>query len=100
MATVAFHAYTVHEVKTFFSSVTNKEEKLITIGLGIGKPEPFPRHVMEAKNVAEIKKAFADYVASAKATGLQLSLSVRHVAGRKVSGFDKAKGELSGTVNV
>jgi len=89
MAVIQFAAYEVVEVRNYQDS-RGEDVKIVTIGLGIGKPPPFPREKVEAKNLAEIAAAWKGYVEKAKASGLRLSLSAIVLAGRKPNGFDKA----------
>jgi hypothetical protein len=98
MATIEFSAYQVHEVHTYFSQVTGKEEKSCVISFGIGKPPPFPRKRIEAKKLDEIRQAFEAYVDEAAKSGLQLQLSARVAEGRSPPGFNGAR--LTKHVNV
>jgi hypothetical protein len=98
MAIIEFGAYQVHEVHTYFSQVTGKEEKSCTISFGIGKPPPFPYKRIEAKKLDEIKVAFEAYVEEARQSGLQLQISARLADGRSPPGFKGAR--LTAHVNV
>lgn len=65
------------------------------IVFNIGKGDPFPGKVVEAKNTAEALAAFDAYVAEAKASGMLLGCSLRIKDGeRKPNGFDKARQAL------
>lgn len=84
MATILFSAYRIVEVHEMPSG------KSYVIAMDIGQEPPFPRETIEAQRLADVQLAFEGYVARARATGKQLSVSAYCRAGRKPSGFDKA----------
>ena len=81
MATLILNAYKAERNNGF-----------ISVALCIAGDPPFPRRLVEIKNVADCAAAFEVYKAEATATGLPLAISFMMKSGdRKPPGFNKLK---------
>ncbi len=83
MAKIELHAYKIHEARTDGS---------VSIEIGIGAGPPFPREIVEAKNVEQCWAALNAYADKARASGLKLQCRASSVKGsRAPAGFGGAR---------
>jgi hypothetical protein len=65
-----------------------------------GRPDPFPKRLVEVKTTPQALAAFEQYKADAAATGLPMAACMRVKAGRAPNGFKTATKQFYYRVNV